>query len=561
MLKITDLRARFGDFAVLRGIDLEVQAGEVLALIGESGTGKTTLARAILGLSQARLAGEINFNGQNLLTMSKEQWQKVRWRHIAMVFQNVEEAFNPLYPVLDQVMEPLLVHTDLSVDQAREKAVAWLEKVGLAGTLHRRYPHQLSGGQKQKALIAMAFILEPSLLILDEPTSALDPLGRLEVLHLLRELRQNRTMLIITHDFATAAQLADRVAVLYGGKLAEVGPAGELLENPRHPYTRGVLRSYPNMTTTKELQGIPGNLEWTEVGCPFAPRCTQQLDVCQRESPALAGPAEHRIACHRGGIVPLLRCQGLSQEYEGMPVLKQVELTLYEGETVALVGESGSGKTTLAKCIMGLVPYQGQLWLKEKPVAKRHKEFYRQVQMVFQSPAASLSHRHTVLEAVAEPLEIQGLGKTVELKEKVQQVLAEVQLPWDEEFLAELVHHLSGGEAQRVAIARALILNPALLIADEPTSALDPSVQAKIIKLLLQLQENRGLGILFITHDLALARKISDRIVVLKQGRIVEEGPSHRVAVSPQHPYTRRLLEAAPGWQAPFPGTGVEETA
>jgi peptide/nickel transport system ATP-binding protein len=561
MLTIKNLSARFDRFAVLRGVDLELQAGEVLALIGESGTGKTTLGRAIMGLSEARLTGEIVFCGQNLLSLSKKQLQQIRWQKIAMVFQNVEAAFNPLYPIIDQVMEPVLVHTDLTATDARKKAASWLERVGLERQLHSRYPHQLSGGQKQKALVAMTLILDPEVLILDEPTAALDPLGRLEVLKLLQELREHRTMLVITHDFASAAQLADRLAVLYGGQLVEIGPAEEVLDNPRHPYTRGLIRSYPNMTTTKELQGIPGKLEWPERGCPFALRCTQKIDQCLQVCPQLAGEGSHRIACHRGGIVPLIRCEGLSKRYEDVQVLDGVDLTVLEGETVALVGESGSGKTSLAKCIMGLEEYQGQVWLKQQPIRKRNRDFYRQVQMVFQSPAASLSHRQTVLEAVGEPLEVQGLGKPVANKEKVQQVLQEVQLPWNEEFLDEHVHHLSGGEAQRVTIARALILNPSLLIADEPTSALDPSVQAKILKLLLQLQENRGLGILFITHDLALARKISDRIIVLRQGRIVEEGPSYRVAVSPKAPYTRQLMAAAPGWTAGFQAVTVVEIA
>lgn len=548
MLTIKNLSASFGSLHVLRGINLEIRQGEVLALIGESGTGKTTLGRAVMGLTEARLEGEIFLDGEEILTKPSPELRKIRWHKIAMVFQNVEQAFNPLLPVIDQVMEPLISHQGLSRKEALAKAAQWLMKVGLDQQLHKRYPHQLSGGQKQRALIAMALILDPQVLILDEPTSALDPLGRQEMIELLQKLGKGRTMLLITHDFASAAQLADRVAVLYGGKLVEDGPVTQIMDAPKHPYTRGLIRSYPNMTTTKELQGIPGRLEWTDRGCPFASRCTQAEDICFKECPELPQEGSHRVACHLGGIIPLIYAEDLSHDYDGVKTLDGIRLLLREGETVALVGESGSGKTTLAKCLMGLEPYQGKVWFRQRLLEKRDKGFFRQVQMVFQSPNASLSHRMTVLEAVGEPLEIQGMGKPVDNRERIQEVLREVHLPWDEQFLAEHVHHLSGGEAQRVAIARALILNPRLLIADEPTSALDPSVQAKIIKLLLNIQENRGLGILFITHDFALARKVSDRVIVLKEGRVVEEGLSHQISACPKHPYTKKLLQAAAGW-------------
>lgn len=551
MLKINQLTARFGDFFVLKEIDLELKQGEIFALIGESGTGKTTFGKAILGLSEAQMTGQIIFKGQEILNAPLETWEKIRWRKIAMVFQNVEEALNPLKRIAAQVMEPLTLIAGKTQKLAREEAGKCLELVGLPSAYHDFYPHQLSGGQKQRALIAMALILSPDFLILDEPTSALDPLGRMEVLELLAQLKGERTLMIATHDFASVAHLADRVAVLYGGNLVETGSAFQVLESPRHPYTRGLIRAYPNMTTTKELQGIPGRLERPEKGCAFAPRCTQKQEICLEDlpKPTANEMGEHHVACHLGGIIPLIICKDLTKIYDKIRALEQVELTLYEGETVAVVGESGSGKTTLAKCLMGLEPYTGQVWLKNELQGKRSRDFYRQVQMIFQHPSASLSHRQTVFEAISEPVLIQGLHREGCLKTKIKQLLEEVQLPNDEQFLEEPVHHLSGGEAQRVAIARGLILNPSFLIADEPTSALDPSIQAKILKLLLQVQENRGLGILFITHDFAIARKVSDRIVVLEKGRIVEEGPSHRIAVAPKHPSTKRLLEAAPGWQ------------
>ncbi len=547
MLEIKNLKVSYNGLDVLKGINLTLKKGESLAIIGETGAGKTTLSLSILGLVEGRLTGEILFQGKNLLNLPEEEMRSLRGREIAMVFQNVEAALHPLYTVNQQIMEAILVHREKDRDFARERARQLLARVGLDERRAQSYPHQLSGGEKQKALICIALANDPEVLLLDEPTAALDSLTKAEIIALLREVARDKITLVITHDLAAAAQMAEKIAVLYGGRILEMGPTAELLEFPRHPYTRGLIRSYPNMTTTKDLQGIPGRMSHRVEGCPFHPRCTQKIAVCWQEVPELKQKGNRHLACHRGGIIPLLEARNISKSFGKVEVLQSVDLTLYEGETLALVGESGSGKTTLAKTVMGLIPAErGEVFLEGERILQRKKEFYERVQMVFQNPGESISHRMNVYQAVKEPLDVQGWRSEEEKLQKVRRVLNEVELPSDEEYLQKYPHHLSGGEAQRVAIARALVLDPKLLIADEPTSALDASVQAKILKLLLDLQEERGLALLLITHDIALARKVSDRMAVMLRGSIVEEGPTSEVVNNPLHPYTKCLVEAAP---------------
>ncbi|SMB99653.1 peptide/nickel transport system ATP-binding protein [Thermanaeromonas toyohensis ToBE] len=546
MLVIKDLQVSFGHLTVLKGINLRLEKGEVLAVVGESGAGKTTLGLSIMGLSPGRCTGQILFKGRDILALPEEERCRIRGKEIAMVFQNVEDALHPLYPVVDQVMEAILIHGLKDKEVAQGKAVEILKAVGLRQDRLHTFPHQLSGGEKQRVLLALALANDPEVLILDEPTASLDVITRAEIISLLKRVIRDKIVLLITHDLSTAAKLATRVAVLYGGRVVELGATRSLFTFPRHPYTRGFLRSYPNMTTVKDLQGIPGPPYKPVGGCPFHPRCTQRMEICSQEVPELKGLGDYFLACHRGGIIPLLEIKNLSKSFNGVRAVQEVELTLYEGETLALVGESGSGKTTLALTIMGLLPPdKGEIWLEGQKVLHRDKEFYQRVQMIFQNPQESLSHRMNVLQLVKEPLDVQGWGREEEKVERVKQVLEEVELPTQDFFLHKYPHELSGGEAQRVAIARALVLNPKLLIADEPTSALDASIQAKILKLLLNLQEKRGLAILFITHDIALARKVSDRLAVMKDGSLVEEGPASEVISNPKHPYTRTLLSLA----------------
>jgi len=546
LLEIKDLRVSYGQDVVLNGIDLYLELGETLAIVGESGTGKTTLGLSIMRLVEGTVRGTIRFNGKDLLSLNDSEMQQIRWSQIAMAFQNANNVLNPIYTVLNQIMEPMIEHGLKSREEAQDRATDLLRYFSLPRERFSAYPHQLSGGEQQKVLLAMALANDPQLLILDEPLSSLDAAARAEVGNLLRETNRHRAKLVATHDLDTASKLANLMAVLYGGKIIEAGPTQDVLFCPRHPYTRALIRAYPNMTTVKDLQGIKGRMTRPVSGCPFHLRCTQAIDTCQTKTPKLVWKEGRQIACHREGIITLLSTKNITKSFGSVKAVDSVNLHIEAGETLALVGQTGSGKTTLAKTIMGLhQPTEGAVYLEDIKVDNRGKDFYKRVQMVFQNPGESLSHRLSVLEAVMEPLDIQGLGTREERKEKAIQLLSEVELPQTGDFLSKYPHHLSGGEMQRLAIARALVLDPVLLIADEPTAFLDASIQAKILKLLLSLQEQRGLSILYITHDIAAARKVSDKIAVMLDSKIIEEGPSNEIITAPKEGYTKSLLRAA----------------
>ena len=546
MLEIKDLHVNYGRAGILNGLNLKLERGETLAIVGESGAGKTTLGLSIMCLVEGRVSGSIQFQGKELLTLPKQEMQAIRWNRVAMVFQNVNNVLNPVHNILNQVAEPIIEHRLSSKNEAREKAGELLERFGLPRSRFSAYPHQLSGGEQQRVLLAMSLANDPELLILDEPMSSLDVTTREELGNLLQQMDGDCARLVITHDLDTASRLSQKLAVLYGGRIIESGPTREVLRYPRHPYTRALIRAYPNMTTVKDLQGIKGRMTRPVSGCAFHPRCTQAISICRDKVPQLIRDNERAVACHRGGIITLLSTVNLSKSFGSLKAVDSVNLNIASGETLALVGQSGSGKTTLAKIIMGLhTPTDGSIYLEGSKITNRGKEFYKRVQMIFQNPGESLSHRLTVLESVMEPLEIQGTGTKEQRRDKAIQTIGEVELPRTEDFLNTYPHHLSGGELQRVTIARALVMDPDLLIADEPTSFLDASTGAKILKLLLNLQEHRGLSILHITHDIATARKVSDRIAVMLDGRIIEEGPSNEIVASPKQAYTKRLLGSA----------------
>jgi peptide/nickel transport system ATP-binding protein len=548
MLKIRNLHVSFGKAEILRGIDLDLDAGDVISLVGESGAGKTTLALTIMGLCRGAVSGEISFQGKEMLRISQDEYRNMRGHEIAMVFQNVEDALDPVYRIEDQIAESILCHSKMKNEMLKERVSGLLTTVGLSHEKGRSYPHQLSGGERQRVLIAMALANDPGLLILDEPTASLDALTKADIMKLFASAMSGRISMVITHDISLASRLSEQMAVLYDGRIVELGKTREIVRNPRHPYTRGLMRSFPGITTTKDLQGIPGQMVRGLSGCPFRQRCTQHIEVCERLVPELLEMFGRHIACHRGGIVPLLQVQGISKRFDSFMALKDIDLTVYEGETMAIVGESGSGKTTLSKIIMGIFREDsGTISLDGEKAGTRDAQFYRKVQMVFQNPRESISHRMNVLDAVLEPLQVQKLGSRDEQQKRAIDAIRNVELPVDHDFLARYPHQLSGGELQRVAIARALVLGPKLLIADEPTSALDPSVQAKILKLLMNLQEKMGLSILFVTHDIALARKVSDKMAVMQKGQIVEMGATNEVLGNPRHPYSIKLIECLYG--------------
>lgn len=590
-LTVESLRVVYRDgnhgILALDEVSLTLEPGRCLALVGESGSGKTTLGMACMGLlpESAEVRGRILLDGRDLDIADETAMNRIRWTELSMVFQNGAANLNPVHRIVDQVAEPLIHHRGTRHRTALDQAADALASVGLESRLHRRYPHQLSGGQVQRALLAMAGVLDPGVLILDEPTSALDALSKGVVSRVIREaVARGKAVLLITHDLEFAVHQADCMAVLYLGQVLETLPPGDLLFRPLHPYTLALGRSYPAMDTVRDLGGIRGDAFYRLVhrhgtengeqavhshiqipesshrdghapptGCLFQNRCTQAVPACSTGRVPLEEVEGHGVRCLRHGIVSLLELQGVTKTYGDVQAVKGVDLEVKAGEVLALVGETGSGKTTLAMTAAGsLRPEQGQRLFDgedmDEWIARDYRSLARRVGIIYQNPAESVSHRFTVHDAVAEPLRIHGIGKDrSERTDRVRRVLSDVHLSSDPAFLERYPHELNMGAIQRVCLARALVLSPAFLVADEPTSSLDPSVQAKVMKLLLELQTERGLTLLFVTHDIGLARKVSDRIAVMLAGRIVELGPAAAILKEPQHPYTRLLLESASG--------------
>ena len=583
----------------LEDVSLEIKAGECFALVGESGSGKTTLGKGCLGLlpSNAEQEGNIFLEGGEIDFSDEEALNRMRWKRVSMVFQDGVASLNPAHRIIDQVAEPVMQHEGLGRDKARKQAARFLEEIGLPKEYHKRYPHQLSGGQVQRGLLAMAMILDPAVMILDEPTSALDALTKGFVAEIIREAKgRGKAILLITHDLEFAMQNAETMAVLYLGQIMETLPADEMLSKPLHPYTMALGRSYPAMRTARDLGGIRGDAFYRLVhqhghadeaqyrhahiqaresshsdghapptGCLFQDRCTQAIEPCKEGIVALEEVEDHTVRCLRRGIVNMLELKGVTKKYGKTIALNPIDLNVRAGELLAIVGETGSGKTTLAMIAAGVIkPDQGKRTFFGKDmdtwIRKDHKSLAKEIGVIYQNPAESISHRFTVYEAVAEPLKVQGeVGDRVESKAMVQSIVADVHLSTNEAFLRRYPHELNMGALQRVCLARALVLSPSMLIADEPTSSLDPSVQAKVLKLLLDLQIERGLTMLFVSHDIGLARKISDRMGVMLAGQIVEIGPSALVISRPLHPYTRLLIDSAGGdWKEAYEGDSVK---
>lgn len=573
LLTVHDLRVTFHapdspPVRAVHGVSFALEAGGALAIVGETGSGKTTLARALLGLHPAgSVHGSMQLDGAELTGLDEGAWRAIRWRRIALAVQNAGTAFDPVYRVGEQIVEPMRAHLRLSSADAWTRAAELVAQTGLSERHLRAYPHQLSGGEKQRLMLAMALSCDPDLLIVDEPTSGQDMLSRAHIIALLRRIRQERgtSLLLITHDLAAVAQLAEQVAVLYAGKLAELGAARDVLTTPRHPYTWGLINAYPNMTTARDLSGIRGQMPdpaHPPTGCRFHPRCTQAVEQCRTTEPLLEPHADRLVACHLGGLQTLLQAGDLRKTFStnghhGPPELIQavhgVSLDVFEGEVVAVVGETGSGKTTLGRLLVGLLePDGGTIRFEGDDLTatngKALKAVRRRIQFIPQDPLDSVSPHLNAGQIVREPLDVQRIGTRTERDAEVDRALAAVSLPTSADFLARHPHELSGGQLQRVVIARALVLHPKLLVADEPVSMLDASEQAKLILLLKAIQNERGMGLLLISHDLALVRKVADRILVMRDGRIVEQGPASQMVTAPQHDYTRALLGAAPAF-------------
>ncbi len=561
VLAVQDLQVHLpGGVHALRGVTLRLDAGDTLAVVGESGAGKSTLAHCVLGLIQPPTAqGSVLVTGRELLGMSEQLLRSLRWSTVALVPQS--SALNPVARVRDQITEPLREHTRTTSAAARAKAHQLAVEVGLEVDLLERYPHELSGGQLRRVMLAMALVLDPDLLVLDEPTAGLDPASRASLLDRIGQLARRRgfALLVATHDLPAAVSLTQRCLMLYAGAVIESGDTTSLMGSPAHPYSRALVSTYPVMTTTKDLRPIRGRAPDPRAvppGCAFHPRCTQSESVCVQRRPLLEPAGERLVACHFGGSRTLLSAAGVRKALgtgrRSVQALQNVSFTVGHGEAVGVVGESGSGKTTLARVLSGhLTPDSGQVLLEGVALSsswsRQARELRRGVQLVMQNPWEALSPRLTVEELVREPLDVLHQSPGTARAGVVHEMLDAVGLPTSQGFLTSRVHQLSGGQLQRVVLARAVLAGPRVLVADEPTSMLDPSEQARLLLVLRGLQVDGGLGLVLISHDIALVRKVTDRIVVLDTGRVVEEGPSEVVSGSPHSAAGRRMVTAAPG--------------
>ncbi|MGN9845259.1 ABC transporter ATP-binding protein [Nonomuraea sp. H19] len=561
-LSLRDLTISYGDLTAVDGISLDVAEGEVAALVGESGCGKTSLARALLGLlpRTATVTGSARLGEDELA--GRTVWKNIRGRQVAIVPQGAMAGLSPVHRIGAQITEMLTLHG------GRSSPAELLQHVGLQPAMLRCYPHELSGGQRQRVAIALALAGEPRLLIADEPTTGLDVITQRQILTLLAGL--GTTTLIVSHDLAGLMPYADRVAVMYAGRLAEVRPARTLAAEHSHPYTAGLLTATPVADRQVPWGSIPGSapaLDLLPKGCRFAPRCPLATNLCAEEAPPLRSHGTAQVACHhhdkptypvvpRGGHAPgapVVRVAGVRHLYRTrsrtVEALRGVDLDIHAGEIVGLVGESGSGKSTLARIILGLLrPSSGRIEIAGEELTARRGRALRRLQQrigfVHQDPYDALHPGMRIASLVAEPLIMTGTPRE-QRAHRVPEALSAAGLPATDEFLQRFPGQLSGGQRQRVSIARALAADPLLLIADEATSMLDVSTRAGIATTLRTLAVDRGLAVLFVTHDLGEAVQSCDRIVVLRNGTVVEHGLSADLASAPSHPYTAQLLEAA----------------
>jgi peptide/nickel transport system ATP-binding protein len=568
------------DVDVVDDIDLVLQPGEVVGLVGESGSGKTTVGTSLLGYSRAGAvisSGKVLLRDRDVLSMHWREVRQVRGEEIAYVPQDPASALNPSIRVGKQIVELLALRGIGTAESRLEGARAVLAEVGLPNDdeFLKRYAHQLSGGQVQRVALAMAFLPKPKVLVLDEPTTGLDVTTQRMVLDTMAELCRTYgvSALYVTHDLAVVANIADRVAVMYAGQIVELGPRDTIFADPSHPYTRALLDSIPHLTQARALTGIPGRTPSPGArpsGCRFHDRCKFVVDACTSRVPELRPITPHHdVRCIRAeeigswdisrGTVPdadpdrprevILSIEGLDVFYGRKHVVHDVSFDLAKAEVVALVGESGSGKTTISRSVGGLhKDWTGTIALEGEALAKgarqRSATDRKRLQYIFQNPYLSLNPRLTIEQIVKRPMELFGIASGKEATERVVELLDHVAL--GPRMLKYQASRLSGGERQRVAIARALAAEPDVIICDEITSALDVSVQGSIVELLEGLRQERGISMLFVTHNLALVRSIAARVEILQEGRVVEAGPVVDVMDHPREDYTRTLLANSP---------------
>ena len=545
ILQIKDLKVNYKslleEVEAVAGMDLDLYAGEALAIVGESGSGKSTVAYSLIGLHDSKrvnVEGEILFNGRNILENSTSQWQDLRGKEISMIFQNPMSSLNPYLTIGNQVMEPILRHTSKSVATAKKETIGLLNEVEIddAEKSFYSYPHQLSGGMKQRVMIASAVSAQPKILIADEPSTALDVIIQAKVLKLMKKelVKRGMSLVFITHDLSVVAGLCDRVVVMYQGKIVETAPVKKLFAEPEHEYTKKLLSAVPRVDKKVDLLVTDeqnSNTEVTDVGSK--PPSSNETIISIKELHVEFGK--------RKGIFSSIK--------EITKAVNGVSLELYRGEVLGLVGQSGSGKSTLIRSIAGLIQSKsGSIYYDNKDILQANpKELHairRKMQMIFQDPYGSLNPRFVAGRIIAEPLINYGLMSNKDAFKKVQELMELVQL--NPAWMNRYPHEFSGGQRQRISIARALALEPEILLCDEPVSALDVLIQADVLNLLKEIRSRMDLTMLFVSHDLAVVRYIADRVAVMNMGEIVELKPAADIYLNAEHPYTQQLLDAIP---------------
>ncbi len=591
----------FGEGRIVKavdGISYSLNPGEVVGIVGESGSGKSVSSLSVMRLIDSPpgkiVGGEIRFDGDEILNMTDKEMRDLRGNKISMIFQEPLTSLNPVFSIGDQIMEPLMLHQGLNRRDAKDRAVEMLQLVGVPspGERVKAYPHQLSGGMRQRAMIAMALSCNPRLLIADEPTTALDVSIQAQILELMRNLQRDfgSSMIFITHDLGVVNEMCDRVIVMYAGRIVEQGTTQQIFSNPKHPYTWGLFDCLPNIEERKGIRltpifGQPPNLANAPSGCKFHPRCPYAFEQCVLEEPPLftredglsvrcwlydngaAGDAKRVTEVRDSNVVdqpektdvlldvrdlrkwfPINR--GIIQRTVGhVQAVDGISFQLHRGETLGVVGESGCGKSTAGRVLLRLLdPTSGQVMFDGNDLAqldhKALRTMRKRMQIIFQDPYSSLNPRRTVGSIVAQPITLHNVAKGKEVNERVEDILERVGL--NPVHAARYPHEFSGGQRQRIGIARAIAANPDFIVCDEPVSALDVSIQAQIVNLLQDLQNDLGLSYIFIAHDLSVVRSVSDRVAVMYLGKLVEVGSNEQIYEDTLHPYTKALLSAVP---------------